>query len=69
MTCTSSSVQCNQNAPKSSTELKFMSVTQVAAANNSNHYAIPEISDEELRQMALVIENNQYDYFCFLLYA
>jgi len=46
-----------------------MSVTQVAAANNSNHYAIPEISDEELRQMALVIENNQYDYFCFLLYA
>lgn len=59
MTCTSSSVQCKQNGPKSSIELKFMSATQVAAANKSNHCAIPEISDEELLEMALAMEKIQ----------
>lgn len=54
-----SSVTHTQNLSKSSIEIKFVSAAQVATTNSLNNDSVPEISDEELLAMALMMEKNE----------
>ena len=50
--------QYNQASTTTPLQVKFVSASEVAITNNMDINAIPEISDEELLQMALMFEKH-----------
>ena len=50
----------HENSTQSTTSpMKFVSAATMAVSMNTNNNAIPEISDEELLEMALMFEKEQ----------
>lgn len=59
MTGQSASSAHMENPSKLSMEIKFIRASQVAAAGNEINNAIRELSDEELLEMAIMMEKNE----------
>ena len=53
------STQSSQHAAAATSPMKFVSAATMAVFMNTNNNAIPEISDEELLEMALMFEKEQ----------